>query len=199
MSLKEFGHLKRKNIYPGEFFASSNEIIISTLLGSCVAACLYDSVNRVFGMNHFLLSSELYQSSPNGFITPSGRYGVQAMELLINRMFRLGADRKHIKAKAFGGATLKGLSSKSQTWNSIGLTNAAFIKDFLAIENIPLVAQDLGGDRGRTIYFVPTDYSVFVKKHETVNLEQLLEKENQYNSAIKREQQTKKDDISLWN
>ncbi len=199
MSLNRFDHLKRKTIYPGEYYASNREIVISTLLGSCVSACLYDPVNRVLGMNHFLLSNELYQSSKNGFVSPSGRYGVQAMELLINNMFRLGADRKHLKAKAFGGASLKGFNNVSSEGNNIGKNNISFIQSFLMTENIPLEAHDLGGNRGRTIYFVSSDFSVFVRKHDPVNIKDLVEKEKQYRRTVKHQQETKKTDISLWN
>lgn len=199
MKQTDFDHLQRKVIYPGEYYASDREIMISTLLGSCVAACLYDPVNRVLGMNHFLLSSDLYRSNGSAFVTPSGRYGVQAMELLINRMYRLGADRNHLKAKAFGGATLKGFGDSASNLKSVGATNAAFIRDFLSLEGIPLLAEDLGGSRGRTIYFVATDFSVFVRKHDPVNLDKLLETEEQYSRRIKLEQQKKQDNINLWN
>lgn len=186
-------------IYPGDYYASNGDCIITTLLGSCVAACLFDPVNRVMGMNHFLLSGEICKNGKNGFVTPSGRYGVQAMELLINRMYKMGAQRKHIKAKAFGGATLKGFSEIPNNWNSIGSNNVSFIKRFLDIEKIPLLAQDLGGNRGRTIYFVSTDFSVYVRKHEPVDLGNLYETEKQYSRKVSLEQNSMEDDISIWN
>jgi len=185
-------------IYPGEYFASNRSVRISTLLGSCVAACLFDPVNRVLGMNHFLLSSEMYRRHPATFATPSGRYGVQAMELLINRMMGLGAVRKHLKAKAFGGATLKGFNRYPDDRKSIGNANIAFIREFLALEKIELVAEDLGGDRGRTIYFLSTDFSVYVRKHEPVRLSELIATESAYEKHIRLREQTEKGDVSLW-
>ncbi len=123
-------------IQPGEYYATNKEVLISTLLGSCVAACLYDPVNKVLGMNHFLLSNSVYKRDRADFSTLSGRYGVQAMELLINKMYQLGADRKHLKAKAFGGATLQGFRPGDRFQPSIGDGNLNFIKEFLNIEKI---------------------------------------------------------------
>ena len=86
MNIHENDGLKKIVIHPGEYFATNERVIISTLLGSCVSACLFDPVNRVLGMNHFLLSGEIFKKNGGGFATVSGRYGVNAMELLINRM-----------------------------------------------------------------------------------------------------------------
>lgn len=191
-------HSKKVTIHPGEFHASNEDITISTLLGSCVAACLFDPVNRVLGMNHFLLSNELYQNKMPRLITPSARYGVHAMELLINEMLKLGAHRSQLRAKAFGGASLRSFGARLNSPINVGRNNIDFIRKFLAIENIPLLASDLGGDRGRTIYFVASDYSVFVKKHDPVNLSNLLIKEKDYNNRIKQEQNAEAHNVSIW-
>lgn len=197
MKFKHSQERKRVTIYPGEFYASTREITISTLLGSCVAACLYDPVNRVIGMNHFLLSGELYSNDQEMWVIPSGRYGVHAMELLINKMLKLGASRKHIQAKAFGGATLKGFGNSLTNKQSIGRTNALFIRQFLNMESIPLIAEAMGGSQGRTIYFVSSDYSVYVKNHNHVNLQELFQQENTYIQLL-RQQLLEKSDIDLW-
>lgn len=119
-------------------------VVLSTILGSCVAACVRDPALRVGGMNHFLLPS-----APNGE-AGDNRYGVQAMELLINGLLGLGADRRRLEAKLFGGARMiVGLSD-------IGAKNAEFARDFLKLEGIRLVGESLGGDRARRLHFWPS-------------------------------------------
>ncbi len=186
-------------IHPGGYFATNEKIFISTLLGSCVAACLFDPVKKVMGMNHFLLSSETYKQKGSGFATLTGRYGVHAMELLINKMFKLGAARINLKAKAFGGATLREFANGNSRMMSVGETNMRFIREFLTKENIPLISEDLGGTQGRTIYFDWRDYSVYVRRHHPVDLSSLLEKEKKYQEGMKRHQDTNGDNITLWN
>mgnify|MGYP006420680083 FL=1 len=190
--------LERINVFPGEYFAADKEMMISTLLGSCVAACLFDPVNRIMGMNHFLLSKETYRQGGENFFTLSGRYGVQAMELLLNKMYQLGAERKHLKAKAFGGATLTGLFNGQKFEHSIGEVNLRFVRAFLDAEKIPLIAEDLGGVRGRTIYFVSLDHSVYVRKHHVGSLAALLQNEKQLSEKLEQEQKQPDVNISLW-
>jgi len=164
-----------------------------------VAACLFDPVNKVMGMNHFLLSHEIYKKEGTNFPTLAGRYGVQAMELLINKMYKLGAERKHIQAKAFGGATLSVFINDNNSKKSIGEMNLKFVREFLMNENIPLIAEDLGGALGRNIYFVSSDYSVYVRKHQPYKMVNLFEYEKEYQEKLKREQNQRKPDVSLWN
>lgn len=135
----------RKNritLYIGEVTASKLPVILDTLLGSCVAVCIYDPVLRAGGMNHILL--------PNcraGDETP--RIGINAMELLINEVMKLGGDRRRFVAKAFGGANVLGGIFMPQ----IGDGNARFVRDFLATERIPLLAERMGGDHAVHLYF----------------------------------------------
>lgn len=130
----------------GEFLASRdpNETL-STVLGSCVAACLWDPVALIGGMNHFLLPNA--GGAGDGV---SSRYGINAMEMLINNMLKLGADRSRIRAKLFGGASM------SSNLADIGGLNARFARSFLATEEIPCVAASLGGSSARRITFHPT-------------------------------------------
>jgi chemotaxis protein CheD len=199
MNINGSSQLKKIVIHPGEFFATNEKVIISTLLGSCVSACLFDPVNSILGMNHFLLSSETFKKDGNGFATLSGRYGVNAMELLINWMYELGAVRRHLKAKAFGGAPLRGFNINSPGFCNVGEANLKFVREFLAKEKIPLVSEDMGGNRGRTIYFDARDFSVFVRKHQTVKLAEIWEKENRYTKQLKNKQKLDHSNICLWN
>ena len=93
----------RVTIRPGEHKVTKETMVFSTLLGSCVSACLYDPVSRVSGMNHFLLANRRYARNLPLNVTDAGRYGINAMELLINDMMKLGAVKARLKAKVFGG------------------------------------------------------------------------------------------------
>lgn len=155
---------KRVTLRPGEFFVSNEDVVISTLLGSCIAACLYDPVQRVLGMNHFLLSEKKNHNGIPLCVTEAGRYGVYAMELLINAMLKLGARKAHLQAKVFGGGMVLPASSKKDSFLNVAAVNVRFIREFLKKDGIPLIAADLGGDKGRVIYFCSDDYSVYVRK-----------------------------------
>lgn len=148
-------------IHPGEFYVTRKHVIISTLLGSCIAACLYDPVNEVAGMNHFMLSNKRYSRTMPLCITEAGRYGVHAMELLINRMLNTGAVRSELRAKVFGGSPLLPLRDRSDSnFLCVGEVNCRFVLEFLKNEGIPLITSDLGGPTGRVILFSSSDYSV---------------------------------------
>jgi len=158
------GKYTRVIIEPGEYFSCADATVISTLLGSCVAACLYDPVRKVIGMNHFMLSNRNYAGELPDFISDAGRYGIHAMELLINDMMRKGADRRSLRAKAFGGASIICNSRQAGSVMRVGEVNCRFIREFLANENIPLDAEDLGGTHGRVIHFSNGDFRVYHRK-----------------------------------
>lgn len=132
------------NVTQGQYKVSSEEEIgLTTILGSCVAACIYDPVAKIGGLNHFLLPGERYQEST------SLSYGVNAMELLINDMQKKGASRSRFQAKLFGGAEMvAGLSDA-------GAQNAKFALEFLDMEGIPCLAKSLGGTCARRVRFWP--------------------------------------------
>lgn len=131
-------------ITQGEHAVSADPAVtISTVLGSCVACCLWDRIAGLGGMNHMLLTRRQRQN------LPCDMAGVNAMELLINDLLKLGARRDRLQAKVFGGACMG--SGHSQ----IGADNAAFTLDFLGRENITCTAQSLGGTAARQIVFWP--------------------------------------------
>jgi chemotaxis protein CheD len=132
------------HVIQGESHVSADpSAMMTTILGSCVAACLFDQRAGVGGMNHFLLPGE------EGGGDEDLRFGVNAMELLINGLLRLGARRDNLRAKLFGGARMvAGLSD-------IGAKNAAFANRFLEREGLPCVGGSLGGDHARRIQFWP--------------------------------------------
>ncbi len=133
-----------RHVVQGEFAIGTHEdMCISTILGSCVAACMRDPVAGVGGLNHFLLPGD--SDSPS----ESMKYGVNAMELLINELQKLGANRRRLEAKLFGGAQVV------QNLSDIGRKNAFFAKQFLNAEGIALVGESLGGTQARRIRFWP--------------------------------------------
>lgn len=137
---------KTVHVVQGEFSASSDEnIMLTTVLGSCIATCMYDPFACVGGMNHFLLPGDQSANS-DGVV-----YGVHAMELLINALLRSGARKERLQAKIFGGARM--LNNLSD----IGRMNTVFARDFLAKEKIECVGESVGGERARRIRFWPTD------------------------------------------
>ncbi|CAH0356122.1 chemotaxis protein CheD [soil metagenome] len=140
--------MRRVSIIQGENHVSGEpEVVISTLLGSCVSVCLQDPQARIGGMNHFLLGEpgKDHQVDRQGM----QRYGVHAMELLINELMRKGANRSRLRAQLYGGANIiAGLGS-------IGSGNAAFARRFMETESIPIGHCDLGGTQARRVEFVP--------------------------------------------
>ncbi len=150
-------------IMPGEYYATDRNVMIRTLLGSCVAACLFDPESGVIGMNHFLLSNRRYAKNLPVCLSEAGKYGIHAMELLINEMLQKGAKRRNLRAKAFGGSTMYRVSATRDNFFCVGEVNVRFIREFLKNEDIPLIAEDLGGEITRVIHFMPEDYSVHVR------------------------------------
>ncbi len=188
----------RVTISPGEFYVSNENVLISTLLGSCVSACLYDPHNKIVGMNHFLLSSARYSKDMPVCISDAGRYGIHAMELLINEMWRQGAERGRLKAKAFGGGSVvKTIDSRRSNYLAVGEVNIRFIKEFLHNENIPLIASDLGGTAGRVIHFYSGDFSVHVRKMAKTG-GRLVKREEQYWERSIRKQEESDTQVDLW-
>ncbi len=140
-------------ILPGEYFVSNENLVIMTVLGSCIAACLWDSHARVGGMNHFML--------PDGDDgTGLGRYGSYAMELLINEMLKSGARRESLQAKIFGG----GQVMSNFTTMNVGERNTQFVIDYLHTERIPLLSQDVLDIYPRKVCFFPVTGKAMVKR-----------------------------------
>ncbi len=135
----------RHHVAQGEVRVEADvEVCLTTVLGSCVAACIFDPVAGTGGMNHFLLAGD--EGPRSG---AAERYGAYQMEVLVNGLLSRGARRENLRGKLFGGARV-GRGS-----HEIGAENAAFAKRFLAMENIPLVGGSLGGESARRVEFWP--------------------------------------------
>lgn len=179
-ALKAQPQIEKRVIHAGEHAVSRKPIVLSTLLGSCVSVCLYDPVTRVVGMNHFLLATR-HPSQDPVLASDAGRYGLGAMELLINDMLKLGARRANLRAKAFGGGNVLATRlSELPDRFSIGKINVEFVQKFLAEDRIPLVAQDFGGDMGRQIRFESSDFSVYLRRIPIKRASRILVEEKQY-------------------
>lgn len=140
-------------LLPAEWRVSSDPLALATVLGSCVAACLYDASAKVGGMNHFMLPD----AAPGD---GSARYGAHAMELLINGLLKHGAVRSRLQAKVFGGGNVL----PGMTLDPIGTRNGNFVLNYLSAERIPIVAQDLFGVQPRKVCFFVRTGRTLVKR-----------------------------------
>ncbi len=165
-------------ILPGEYYATSRDMMLVTVLGSCVCACIRDKVSGIGGMNHFMLpDSGKDQGNPLG---ESARYGTYAMEILINQLLKMGADRRNFEAKVFGGgAVLRGF-----TVANVGERNSEFVLKFLKAEKIYLAAQDLLDIYPRKVYYFPNTGLVRVKKLKKVHNDTIVNRETEYGSRL---------------
>lgn len=153
--LSQPGKIIRLDI--GQLFACREPAVIYTLLGSCVSACLFDPLTHVCGMNHILLPGQ-----PDfAVFNDSARYGVNAMEVLINEMTKLGAMRSRLVAKVFGGGQMLSATSPGKR---PGMKNVEFVFEYLQMENIRVAGQDVGGPWARILKFHTDTFGVFVKK-----------------------------------
>lgn len=163
-------------ILPGEYFVTDNGMLLVTVLGSCVSACVRDTDSGIGGMNHFMLPDDGGRDA----IGTSARYGIYAMEILINHLLKMGARRNRLEAKVFGGgAVMASLSS-----SNVGTRNAEFVLDFLKTEKIPIVAKDLLDSYPRKIYYFPNIGRVLVKKLHRVHNETLFSRERDYKARL---------------
>lgn len=169
----------RVRIHIGGLRASREPLAIDTVLGSCIAACLYDSESKIGGMNHFMLPDGIDPANPN-----SARYGVYAMELLISDLMKLGASRKHFRAKIFGGGHVLKIRESA---GGVPQRNIDFIRKFLTGEQIPIVKEDVGGYQPRRVLFYTDTSRVFVKYLGQQEAQRTAEEEMVYLISLKKQ------------
>lgn len=163
-------------LLPADYRVTDRPIALVTLLGSCVAACLYDPMLQVGGMNHFMLPGGEAESV-------SSRYGAHAMELLINDLLKRGARRARLQAKVFGGGNvLSGFYS-----DPIGTRNACFVLEYLSAERVPVLAQDLGDIHPRKVCFFPQTGRTLVKRLPSARNDVIVDAERAYYGRLARE------------
>jgi len=159
-------------LLPGEYFSTDRDIVLVTVLGSCVAACIRDRTSGIGGMNHFMLP----HGDSSDPMSRSARYGAFAMEVLINQLLRMGARREALEAKIFGGgAVIPGLTALN-----VGESNSAFVREYLLNERITVVGHDLNGDEPRKVYYFPRSGRALVRMIRRLHNSTLVERELDY-------------------
>jgi chemotaxis receptor (MCP) glutamine deamidase CheD len=180
--------LPQHSIIVGQVFASDRPTVVSTVLGSCVAACLFDLESGIGGMNHFMLPDAKRD-------TQSAAFGVHAMELLINKIMQLGGDRRRLQAKVFGGGNVLALQGANL---QVGQRNVEFVLTFLADEGIPVVGKRVGGNTGVKLCFQTDNGRALVKPLPNRAIDQTLQTEVQYLRRAKKEVAGPKNAVTLF-
>lgn len=142
-------------ILPGEYYVTGADEIVMTVLGSCVSACIRDTVFGIGGMNHFMLPGD---GADDGAIGEAARYGSYAMECLVNTILKHGGSRRRLEVKVFGGGQVLAQAT------NIGKRNVEFVMDYLHAEGLPVAASDCGDVHPRKVLYYPTTGKVRVKK-----------------------------------
>ncbi len=168
-------------ILPGQYYVTDKDKLLVTILGSCVAACIRDKQSGIGGMNHFMLPDS-GKSNADSPLNASARFGTYAMEILINQLLKLGANRSNLEAKVFGGGNVM----KELTQSSVGQRNADFVLKFLATENIIVVAKDLVNIYPRKVFFFPKSNKVLVKKLKEGEFSNVSESEKSYSKQVNK-------------
>jgi chemotaxis protein CheD len=201
LALPGYDHIKRywdhhnnsyvAKILPGEYYVTYQEEILMTVVGSCVSACIRDGVKGIGGMNHFMLPTHSSSASPweHTRVNAATRYGSFAMEHMINEILKHGGSRENLEVKLFGGGRIMA------NMGNIGQQNIEFVKDYVKIERLNLLAEDLGDIYPRKILFYPVSGRVRVKKLRAME-QTILERENAYRCNL--EKQPVESDIDLF-
>ncbi len=166
-------------ILPGEYYVTQQEEIITTVLGSCVSACIWDKVLGIGGMNHFMLPlSRDGEWEGSELISAATRYGNYAMEHMINDIIKFGGHRKNLAVKIFGGGQIISDMSK------IGQNNVDFVFEYIKSESLELLGKDVGDRYPRKIVFYPLSGRVKVKKLKKLHNSTLITRERAYQHDI---------------
>jgi len=184
--LPVFSHIKRyqdktnncvaAKLLPGEFYATRQGEMITTVLGSCVAACIFDPSTGFGGMNHFMLPGDSSSSQDDS----SARYGLFAMESLINEILKCGCSKKNLQVKLFGGGAI------IENMSDIGKKNVHFAKTFLFSEGLELAGSDVGSIYPRKVNFFPSTGKAMVKRLRTMHNSTIQDRERQYFNSLKK-------------
>jgi chemotaxis protein CheD len=189
--LPAFAHMQRfwdpqlnswnVKILPGEYYVTRGEEAVSTVLGSCISACVRDPVKNVGGMNHFMLPEDA-STGPNNWLHPAiglaTRYGSYAMESLVNDLLKLGATRERLEIKVFGGGrVLSGMTD-------VGARNIAFVRSYIQLEGYRIAAEDLGGTQPRKVVYFPASGRVKMRRLRPVENRIISHHEKLYLASI---------------
>ena len=180
-------------LLPGEYYVTREDETVVTVLGSCVSACVRDSLMGIGGMNHFMLPEN--QSDPTsgkwgGDLDASTRYGSFAMEKLINDILKHGGTRKNLEVKLFGGGKILAQMT------DIGKRNIDFVRHFLLVEGFRVVSEDMGDVYPRKVYYFPATGKVRVMKLRSLHNNTIVERESAYRQEIEKKPVT--GDVELF-
>lgn len=168
-------------LLPGEFYVTKDNEMITTVLGSCISACIRDSMSGIGGMNHFMLpqtTQSKLQSRAEAVVGSAFRYGNFAMEHLINTILQQGGKRKNLEVKLFGGSKI------IATLGDVGQRNIEFVLDYIDTESLKLISQDLGDIYPRKVNFFPQTGRVRMKKIKDLHNETIANREKIYSNNI---------------
>lgn len=167
-------------VLPGEYLVTDRDVMLVTVLGSCVSACMRDPLAGVGGMNHFMLPDAEGDQRSSSWGNESTRYGSYAMEMLINDLLKRGASRSRLETKVFGGgAVLPGF-----TVSNVGERNGRFVLDYLRNEGLKVSGQDLFDVFPRRVHYFPKTGRVLVKRLPSANDVEVLASEKLYRSRL---------------
>ncbi len=175
-------HVIAAKILPGEYYVTNEDELVTTVLGSCISACIRDKITGVGGMNHFMLPETTQHKLNAGVESVVGnatRYGNYAMEHLINMILANGGKRKNLEVKVFGGGKI------IPTLGDIGMRNIDFVLEYIDTEALQLISQDLGDIYPRKVIFFPKTGKVRMKKIKDLHNETIASRERQYRTSIK--------------
>ncbi|MFZ5482713.1 MAG: chemoreceptor glutamine deamidase CheD [Pseudomonadota bacterium] len=193
-ALPGFEHVRRSwnsqfqsyaaRILPGEFYVTKAPEGIATTLGSCIAACIRDKNLGIGGMNHFMLPASDVSDLAGlraASLSDATRYGNYAMEHLINEIMRNGGRRQNLEVKVFGGGRIiNGMTD-------VGLANITFVRDYLALEGLTVVAEDVGDIFPRMVMFFPATGVAKVKRLRSLHNNIIVDEEKRYIDSIKKQ------------
>lgn len=168
-------------ILPGEYYVTGSRELVTTVLGSCVSACIRDRVFGVGGMNHFMLPLSTDGKGWNGshdLLSTATRYGNYAMEHMINDILKHGGHKKHLEAKIFGGGRMMAALS------DVGARNIDFVREYLSVEGIPLLNESVGDIYPRKIIYIPETGKVLVKRLKHLHNDTIAKRESDYQNQI---------------
>lgn len=169
-------------ILPGEYYVTKNDEGVYTTLGSCISACIRDRVLGIGGMNHFMLPStgsteaDAWKASSQSSAT---RYGNYAMEHLINEIMRNGGKRQNLEVKIFGGGRIL------ENMTDVGERNIAFVRDYLALEGLQVVSEDVGSIYPRMVVYFPQTGRARVKRLRSLHNNTIVSQEISYIDTLK--------------
>ncbi len=199
---ENFSHIRRMrdsrfpheiaSILPGEFFVSREPMIVYTVLGSCISACIRDPIAGVGGMNHFMLPAPKAFSSGDSWAGESTRYGSFAMEQLINEILKRGGSKSRLEIKLFGAGKIY------DGHIDVGARNIEWVLHYLENEGYTLVKSDLGDVFPRKVYYFTDSGRVLMKKIERLKNQTIQEREHEYKRRLESEQAQSRADVTLF-